>query len=118
MRNRRGMHWASLALVLLCTPAGALVPQLLDWFKNSEFVARKHAEHRQSESVVHMMKGTVLAAAPDDKKLEAVDRLWPTEVENADKARGEAVLVAGDLGGLNIDCAHVRTLTVSRAPRL
>ena len=61
------------ALVLLCAPAGALVPQLLDWFKNSEFVARKHAEHRQSESVVHMMKGTVLAAAPDDKKLEFAD---------------------------------------------
>jgi glutaredoxin len=42
---------------------------LLEWFKNSELVARLHAEHVASPQVQHMMKSTQLVKAADDDKL-------------------------------------------------
>ena len=49
------------------------LPRLLAWFKESDFAREKHEEHIQSESVLHMIKGTPFASAPDDLKLRFVD---------------------------------------------
>ena len=47
---------------------------LLSWFKNSEFAKEKHEEHVKSESVMHMIKGTPFASAPEELKLKFVDQ--------------------------------------------
>lgn len=59
--------------VIVLTEGGflsELAPRFFDWFKNSEGVAKLHADHVQSETVQHMMKGTPLVGAPDKLKLD------------------------------------------------
>ena len=70
------------ALLLVVAALGALSPcaalspteqvarRFFEWFKSSEGVAKLHQEHVASESVQHMIKGTPLATAPDEKKIE------------------------------------------------
>uniref|UniRef100_A0A7S2A7Z5 Glutaredoxin domain-containing protein n=1 Tax=Trieres chinensis TaxID=1514140 RepID=A0A7S2A7Z5_TRICV len=43
---------------------------LLDWFKNSNFVAKLHTQHVESDSVQHMFKGTPLVSAAEDAKID------------------------------------------------
>ena len=49
---------------------GRLAPRFFDWFKTSENIAAMHQKHIESETVVHMMKGTPFATAPDTAKLD------------------------------------------------
>lgn len=51
------------------TPPPGPVSWVLDWFRNSDLVAAKHAEHIASESPVHMLQGTAFAAASEAQKL-------------------------------------------------
>ena len=51
----------------------AVWSQVLNWFKNSEMAASKHAEHVAGDGVQHMMKGTLFAKAPDSLKLKFVN---------------------------------------------
>mmetsp|Transcript_34479 Transcript_34479/g.54339 ORF Transcript_34479/g.54339 Transcript_34479/m.54339 type:complete len:240 (+) Transcript_34479:56-775(+) len=48
---------------------------LLKWFKEADFVAQLHAKHVASESVQHMFKGTPLASAPDQAKIDFANSL-------------------------------------------
>lgn len=45
----------------------------LDQMPSSEFIAEKHAEHCESNTVTHLFKGTPLVNLPDKYKLQFVD---------------------------------------------
>jgi glutaredoxin len=68
-------------LLLLAQPLAALnpverfatevvAPKFFSWFASSEAIAKLHAEHVAAPTVRHMIKGSPLAAAPDERKLE------------------------------------------------
>jgi len=47
-----------------------IAPRFFQWFANSEAVARLHQDHVDASQVRHMMKGSLLAEAPDAAKLD------------------------------------------------
>ena len=47
-----------------------LAPRFFAWFASSKGVAKLHQEHVASPTVRHMIKGSFLASAPDDAKLD------------------------------------------------
>ena len=47
-----------------------VAPKFFAWFASSEGMAKLHQEHVDSPIVRHMIKGSVLASAPDDAKLD------------------------------------------------
>ena len=50
----------------------ATIRKVLDWMKNSKLIDEKHAEHRASQSVTHLFKGTPLVDLPPEWKLKFV----------------------------------------------
>ena len=55
--------------VLSLSPTEFVASKFFAWFKASDGVAALHQKHVESESVLHMIKGTPLAEAPDDAKV-------------------------------------------------
>ena len=108
-----GGRLIAVALCACAPPAGsALVPQLLEWFKNSAFVARKHAAHRESDTVVHMFKGSAFAAASTDAQKLQFASSWAGQGV-AELMRQEQALLGDwkvaqilDAAGLDADALH------------
>ena len=47
-----------------------VAPRFFAWFSSSQAVSDLHQKHVDSETVQHMVKGSPLASAPDEKKLD------------------------------------------------
>ena len=67
------MRTLPLLVALFATPTCALridlASRFFKWFTESDAVAKLHEKHVASESAMHMIKGTRMAAAPDEAKL-------------------------------------------------
>jgi len=60
----------ALYLAVLSFSLDSLAPKFFSWFKQSEGVAKLHQQHVEGEQVLHMLKGTPMASAPDSLKLD------------------------------------------------
>jgi peptide deformylase len=73
MRSTRRSTDLLLAVALLHRPvAGSFSPvkAFFEWFASSDAVKQMHARHIEGDQVMHMVKGSPLASAPDERKLE------------------------------------------------
>ena len=65
------------------SPPSIIQTKVLQWFKNSDLVAKLHAEHIASPQVQHMMKSTQLVKAPDNDKVRFAESFMGRLVSDA-----------------------------------
>jgi glutaredoxin len=65
------------------SPPSTIETKFLQWFKNSDLVAKLHAEHIASPQVQHMMKSTQLVKAPDHDKVRFAESFMGRLVSDA-----------------------------------
>lgn len=93
--------------------ADVLAPRFFKWFASSEGVAEIHRAHVEGPTVRHMLKGTVLADAPDAAKLDfakssagaAVASFMKLEQEHIGTWKVERIIEAA---GADFDAAAAR----------
>lgn len=120
------MQIGKVTLVLLAAGCDALniAERFFTWFTTSEAVARIHEKHVNGDKVMHMLKDTPFAAAPDDMKLDFAR--GPAGAAVADFMRLEQQYIGDwklqrivEAAGLDFDADQARAdliLETERAP--
>lgn len=76
---------------LAWSPLDQLAPRFFDWFTKNPSVLDLHKQHCEGEQVLHMLKGTPMASAPDSLKIDFATGPAGRAVANFMKAEQENI---------------------------